>query len=617
MSVKHLSDIFVDGKVGVNNSSPNEKLEVDGAIRANAYSANLILNSTNTTGGRTTVYATKQNGSLSPAQGYIQWNWGQFLEYSKWEVRDPNTLTNYSSIKLPYNTSGGDFEIDLSANTALVIGRTALDVGIDNNIYHLGDTDTKFGFVANDNFAISTAGTERVRVTSGGSVGVGTNNPAEKLHVKGSGASTSIKLESGVAGNTILKFENNGGGNGSSGGASHIYFGTYNTFPQGPDDDRGKISYYHNLSGGLGNDYMSFTTNSSERLRIKGDGAIQQGNSSATGQYAAALNQNNTASSLDAFATGENTTASGRQAFSGGFNTTASGDASFAVGATTVASANQSFAAGAETNATGIASAAFNALTDATGVNSFAIGGNTTASGESSFSGGVSSTAHGLASVALGLSCNSYQNGSISGGTVSSASNYSIGWGDNANATGVASQAFGYLTTSAGSYTFAAGFNNSTVASASAVFGQQNNFNSSCNRTFGSGFFNSMQSSDSAVFGSYNGFTWNTSTTPSNQFMLGKYLNVPRAGSNGAASDSCTIVGKHNGYTNLANAAFVVGTGVGVGAEQNSFTVQHDGNVLMEQIVNKNYSSDSAAAAGGVPVGGIYHNSGDLKIRLT
>ena len=359
------------------------------------------------------------------------------------------------------------------------------------------------------------------------------------------------------------------------------------------------------------------TSNPGAKLDVEGNAVIGSSGNSATGSYAVALNQNNTASSLDALATGENTTASGRQAFSGGFETTASGDASFAVGARTTASQNQAFAAGAETNATGVASAAFNALTDATGVNSFAIGGNTTASGESSFSSGVSSTASGLASAAFGLSCTAYLNGAIAGGTVSTASNYSIAVGDNADATGLASQAFGYLTTSAGSYTFAAGFNNITGSIASAVFGQQNNLGSSSARSFGSGFMNSLYSSDSAVFGSFNGFTWNTSITPSNQFMLGKYLNVPRAGTNGASSDSCTIVGKHNSYNYLANAAFVVGTGVGVGAEQNSFTVQHDGNVLMEQIVNKNYSSDTAAAAGGVPVGGIYHNAGDLKIRLT
>ena len=58
-------------------------------------------------------------------------------------------------------------------------------VGIDEFIIHNGDTTTKFGFVANNNFAINTAGSERVRVTSGGFVGIATNNPGSKLTVEG------------------------------------------------------------------------------------------------------------------------------------------------------------------------------------------------------------------------------------------------------------------------------------------------------------------------------------------------------------------------------------------------------------------------------------------------
>ena len=58
-------------------------------------------------------------------------------------------------------------------------------VGIEKDIFHLGDTDTHFGFVANDNWAVTTAGSERIRVTSGGSLGVGTNNPVNKLDVTG------------------------------------------------------------------------------------------------------------------------------------------------------------------------------------------------------------------------------------------------------------------------------------------------------------------------------------------------------------------------------------------------------------------------------------------------
>ena len=533
------------------------------------------------------------------------------------------------------------------------------EVFIDEYIVHEGDPTTKFGFVANNNFAINTAGAERVRVTSGGNVGIGTSSPNTALEVDGAITTTTSDYVQGSTGSRLI-LETSGSGNTnsyiqaqSSGGTSsaedlalQLYGGNVGIGTASPSeklDVAGNVgideSIIHNGDtdtkiGFVANDNFAITTAGVERVRVTSGGSVGiatnnpgakldvEGNAvlgssgnTATGSYAVALNQNNTASALDSLATGENTTASGRQAFSGGFNTTASGDASFAVGARTTASANQSFAAGAETNATGIASAAFNALTDATGKNSFAIGGDTTASGESSFSLGVGGNAQGLGSISAGLSCNTggSANGAFAGGTASNANGqYSIAFGDVANASGRVSQALGYIVNATGQYSFAANFNNTASGQASAAFGQQNTVSGT--QSIASGFLNTERNGASATFGSFNG--QQAHSVSNNQFMFGRYLNVPR-NSSGTPSQGCMVVGEHNTYLNRTDVKFAVGTGAGVGAEADSFTVLKDGNVLMEQIVNKNYSSDSAAASGGVPVGGIYHNSGDLKIRLT
>lgn len=47
------------------------------------------------------------------------------------------------------------------------------------------------------------------------------------------------------------------------------------------------------------------------------------------------------------------------------------------------------------------------------------------------------------------------------------------------------------------------------------------------------------------------------------------------------------------------------------------FQVLNDGKIVMEQIVPLNFTDDTAAALGNVPIGGIYHNAGALRIRLT
>lgn len=58
------------------------------------------------------------------------------------------------------------------------------DVTITDKIIHSGDTDTSIRFPAVDTVTVETGGVERLRVTSTGSVGIGTT-PSEQLHITG------------------------------------------------------------------------------------------------------------------------------------------------------------------------------------------------------------------------------------------------------------------------------------------------------------------------------------------------------------------------------------------------------------------------------------------------
>jgi hypothetical protein len=57
------------------------------------------------------------------------------------------------------------------------------NVSIADSILHTGDTDTSIRFPAADTFTVETGGSERLRVTSAGNIGIGTDNPQVDLHL--------------------------------------------------------------------------------------------------------------------------------------------------------------------------------------------------------------------------------------------------------------------------------------------------------------------------------------------------------------------------------------------------------------------------------------------------
>ena len=96
------------------------------------------------------------------------------------------------------------------------------DVSIPDTIVHTGDTNTKIRFPAADTVSIETAGSERVRITSDGDVGIGVNDPDAKLevledvYVKGSSGdgSVGIQIRSGSSALSNQHQIRTGGGSG-------------------------------------------------------------------------------------------------------------------------------------------------------------------------------------------------------------------------------------------------------------------------------------------------------------------------------------------------------------------------------------------------------------------
>ena len=72
------------------------------------------------------------------------------------------------------------------------------DVQVPDKIVHTGDTNTAIRFPAADTITAETGGSERLRITSGGNIGIGTDNPAQAVHVNRSSGDTYIRAQGGT-----------------------------------------------------------------------------------------------------------------------------------------------------------------------------------------------------------------------------------------------------------------------------------------------------------------------------------------------------------------------------------------------------------------------------------
>ena len=112
-----------------------------------------------------------------------------------------------------------DGQTDLDVLNVAEIASFSSAVGIADSIFHIGDTDTALRFPTNDTFSVETAGTERIRITAQGNIGIGTDVPYNNgsfnsLSLGGSGKTGLLEISqaNGVAGAWLDCYGNTGSG---------------------------------------------------------------------------------------------------------------------------------------------------------------------------------------------------------------------------------------------------------------------------------------------------------------------------------------------------------------------------------------------------------------------
>ena len=175
------------------------------------------------------------------------------------------------------------------------------------------------------------------------------------------------------------------------------------------------------------------------------------------------------------------------------------------------------------------------------------------------------------------------------------------------------------------------GFNNTVEADSSLVAGGGNQIASTAQNMFVLGYsnqiFSNAHKSSYIIGGSNQAFG---SSVLEDSFGFGNDLNmrpstmtlgyrnssagVPTPDKNLGLGETKFILGVGSFDTSNANALVITEGGINGGTGGSTPQIPR---IILPSVVGFNFADDTAAAAGGIPVGGLYHNAGALRIRLT
>jgi hypothetical protein len=179
------------GEFGIGTTNPSQKLDVNGNVTANRYYGN-----------SSTTFYLDPNDSVTAARlaGGLEIGYGSAGEY-RIEVGEGRTGNGYAYIDLVGDTTYSDYGLRIIRNNS--------GANTSSQFVHRGTGTLNFKNWDAAHMTFDTSNIERMRIQSGGNVGIGTTNPSRKLSVSGaielSGVDTVIST-----GNPAIRRGNSG-----------------------------------------------------------------------------------------------------------------------------------------------------------------------------------------------------------------------------------------------------------------------------------------------------------------------------------------------------------------------------------------------------------------------
>ena len=150
----------------------------------------------------------------------------------------------------------------------------------------------------------------------------------------------------------------------------------------------------------------------------------------------------------------------------------------------------------------------------------------------------------------------------------------------------------------------------------SFVIGHDNDLRHTLQNSFSFGY--SISNLGGSATSHRNDFNFGGDLVAVNETMTLGYRNdptlYPTIDRNNGLGETKFVVSVGSATTTNANALLITEGGVSGGG---GGTVPQIPRIIFPTVVNFNYTNDTNASANGIPIGGLYHTSGTLKIRIT